>query len=220
MSRFHTLKAGLLALLIVAGFTVQGKPAHAAETETIIVAGGCFWCVESDFERVTGVIDVISGYASGTLLDATYTKDTNKRSGRYEAVQIKFDPNLVTRAQLYHLYFRSIDPTDAGGQFCDRGETYRTAIFVQDDAQSKEAVAAKHEAQSALGRDIVTRVIRAKTFSKAQSHHQDYYKGSNLVVTRFGTIKQSDAYKRYRKGCGRDARVQQLWGKNAPFVSH
>jgi len=159
MSRFHTLKAGLLALLIVAGFTVQSKPAHAAETETIIVAGGCFWCVESDFERVTGVIDVISGYASGTLLDATYTKDTNKRSGRYEAVQIKFD-------------------------------------------------------------HIVTRVIRAKTFSKAQSHHQDYYKGSNLVVTRFGTIKQSDAYKRYRKGCGRDARVQQLWGKNAPFVSH
>ena len=220
MSRFHTLKAGLLALLIVAGFTVQSKPAHAAETETIIVAGGCFWCVESDFERVTGVIDVISGYASGTLLDATYTKDTNKRSGRYEAVQIKFDPDLVTRAQLYHLYFRSIDPTDAGGQFCDRGETYRTAIFVQDDAQSKEAVAAKHEAQSALGRDIVTRVIRAKTFNKAQSHHQDYYKGSNLVVTRFGTIKQSDAYKRYRKGCGRDARVQQLWGKNAPFVSH
>jgi peptide-methionine (S)-S-oxide reductase len=176
--------------------------------------------VESDFERVTGVRNVISGYASGTLLDATYTKDTNKRSGRYEAVQIQFDSTLVSREQLYHLYFRSIDPTDDGGQFCDRGVSYRTAIFVTNDAQSKSAVAAKHEAQSALGQNIVTRIIRATTFTKAKSHHQDYYKGSNLVLTRFGKIKQSDAYKRYRKGCGRDARVQQLWGKNAPFISH
>lgn len=220
MINFRQIKLALLASAITMGFLFSGDQAKSAETDVVILAGGCFWCVESDFESVTGVTNVIAGYASGTLLDATYMKDTNKRSGRYEAVQIEFDPSLVTRARLYHLYFRSIDPTDADGQFCDRGKSYRTAIFVTDDAQRKEAITAKHEAQSALGQNIRTHIIRAKSFSMARSYHQDYYKGSNLVLTRFGPITQSEAYKRYRKGCGRDARVQQLWGNDAPFVKH
>ena len=118
------------------------------------------------------------------------------------------------------MFFRSVDPTDAGGQFCDRGESYRTAIFVKNNAQNASAKAAKQAAQNALGKKIVTPILQAGPFYDAEDYHQDYYKGTKRVLTRFGAVKQSDAYKRYRKGCGRDARVKQLWGNDAPFVSH
>jgi peptide-methionine (S)-S-oxide reductase len=156
----------------------------------------------------------------GKKKNPTYKDVTKGGSGHYEAVQIQFDPAKVSRDQLLNMFFRSVDPTDAGGQFCDRGDSYRTAIFVSNNAQNASAKAAKQAAQNALGQKIVTPILQAGQFYKAEAYHQDYHKGTKRVLTRFGAVKQSDAYKRYRKGCGRDARVEQLWGKAAPFVSH
>ena len=220
MFQLKQIKPTILASLIVIGFAFHSKPAEAAGTEVLTVAGGCFWCVESDFERVPGVKEVVSGYTGGKKKNPTYKDVTKGGSGHYEAVQIQFDPAKVSRDQLLNMFFRSVDPTDAGGQFCDRGDSYRTAIFVSNKAQNASAKAAKQAAQNALGQKIVTPILQAGQFYKAEAYHQDYHKGTKRVLTRFGAVKQSDAYKRYRKGCGRDARVEQLWGKAAPFVSH
>ena len=220
MFQLKQVKPAILATLIFIGFAFHSKPAEAAGTEVLTVAGGCFWGVESDFERVPGVKEVISGYTGGKKKNPTYKDVTKGGSGHYEAVQIQFDPAKVSRDQLLNMFFRSVDPTDAGGQFCDRGDSYRTAIFVSNNAQNASAKAAKQAAQNALGQKIVTPILQAGQFYKAEAYHQDYHKGTKRVLTRFGAVKQSDAYKRYRKGGGRDARVEQLWGKAAPFVSH
>ena len=214
------LKTIMLGGLIVIGFFAHGKQASAAGTEVLTVAGGCFWCVESDFESVPGVKEVISGYTGGKVKNPTYKDVTGGGSGHYEAVQIQFDPARVSRATLLSMFLRSVDPTDAGGQFCDRGKSYRTAIFANGGAQSAAAKAAIADAQNALGQKIVTPVLPLKAFYKAEDYHQDYYKGRKLVVTRFGPKRQSEAYKRYRKACGRDARVMALWGSDAPFAKN
>ncbi|WP_323767810.1 peptide-methionine (S)-S-oxide reductase MsrA [Antarctobacter sp.] len=216
MTRFTFVHPALLSLLLVLGIAAQSHRAQAAE---IIVAGGCFWCVEADFEKVRGVREAVSGYTGGKTANPTYKQVSRGGTGHYEAVKISFDAGKVSDRALYDLFFRSVDPTDAGGQFCDRGESYRTAIFYQDAGQKNAAIAAKAEAEKALGKKIVTPILSAKAFYLAEDYHQDYYKGSKRVVTRFGVVKQSDAYKRYRKGCGRDARVKQLWGSAAPFVN-
>ncbi|MGR3615896.1 MAG: peptide-methionine (S)-S-oxide reductase MsrA [Paracoccaceae bacterium] len=213
------LKPISLALLIIVGMTAQSRPAQAAPSETLTVAGGCFWCVESDFESVPGVIEAVSGYTGGTLENPTYKQVTKGGTGHYEAVQITFDPAKVSREKLLTLFMRSVDPTDAGGQFCDRGESYRTAIFVSNKTEEAIASSVKAQAQSELGRAIVTPILPENTFYDAEDYHQDYYKGSKLVFTRFGPKKQSSAYKRYRAACGRDARVKQLWGAAAPFAN-
>ena len=220
MIQLKQIKPAILAGLIAIGLSMHSQPAQAAGTEILTVAGGCFWCVESDFERVPGVKEVVSGYTGGKKKNPTYKDVTKGGSGHYEAVQIQFDPSKVSRDQLLNMFFRSVDPTDAGGQFCDRGDSYRTAIFVSNNAQNASAKAAKQAAQNALGQKIVTPILQATQFYNSEDYHQDYYKGTKRVLTRFGAVKQSDAYKRYRKGCGRDARVKQLWGKDAPFVSH
>ncbi|MEQ8898278.1 MAG: peptide-methionine (S)-S-oxide reductase MsrA [Roseovarius sp.] len=212
------VKAVLLAGLIIVGMGVQCNKARAAGTEVLTVAGGCFWCVEADFESVSGVKEVVSGYTGGTTKNPTYKEVTRGGTGHYEAVQIFYDPARVTEEQLLHLFFRSIDPTDAGGQFCDRGASYRTAIFAQDGASRQAAEAAKAEAAKALGRSIVTPILNVGPFYKAEDYHQDYYKGTKLVITRAGPKKQSSAYKFYREGCNRDQRIRQLWGSAAPFV--
>lgn len=216
MPVFRKTRPLLLAALIALGVSVQAQRAEAAE---LYVAGGCFWCVEADFEKVRGVSEVVSGYMGGNVADPTYKQVTGGGTGHYEAVRIEYDASQVSARQLYDLFFRSIDPTDAGGQFCDRGNSYRTAIFAADAAQRKAAQAAKAAAQAELGRNIVTPINGAATFYEAEDYHQDYYKGNSRVVTRFGIIKQKDAYDRYREGCGRDQRVKQLWGSDAPFVN-
>lgn len=210
-------KPVLLGLLIAVGLFVQGSRAQAA-TETLIVAGGCFWCVESDFESVKGVKSAVSGYTGGTTRNPTYKDVTRGGSGHYEAVKITFDSSVVSRERLLYLFFRSVDPTDAGGQFCDRGDSYRTAIFVSNKGEKTLAETVKAEAQSVLGKKIVTPILPKSKFYKAEAYHQDYYKGDKLILTRFGPKRQSEAYKRYRKACGRDARIKQLWGAEAPFT--
>lgn len=220
MLTFNDLKPIILTIAILLGWTVHSGDARAAEQQVLTVAGGCFWCVESDFESVKGVESVVSGYTGGHVENPTYKQVSRGGSGHYEAVQIHFDPAVVSRETLLDLFFRSVDPTDAGGQFCDRGDSYRTAIFVSDPAEKQLAEAAKARAEEALGRRIVTPILEAGPFYQAEGYHQDYYKGDNRVLTRFGPIKQSAAYKRYRDACGRDQRVRQLWGNAAPFANH
>jgi peptide-methionine (S)-S-oxide reductase len=212
----QTLKPVLLALAILAGFAAH--KAQAQETRTAIFAGGCFWCVEADFESVRGVGDVVSGFTGGTTADPTYKQVTRGGTGHYEAVRIPYDPNKVSYEALLNAFFRSVDPTDAGGQFCDRGESYRTAVFVATPAERAAAEAAKASAQRDLGRRIVTPILDAAAFYEAEEYHQDYYKKSDLVLTRRGPKTKASAYQFYRTGCGRDARVKELWGNAAPFA--
>lgn len=216
----NVLKPVSLALLIAVGVVAQSKTSEAASPETLTVAGGCFWCVESDFESVPGVIEAVSGFTGGAVKDPSYKQVTKGGTGHYEAVQITFDPDKVSRKTLLSMFFRSVDPTDAGGQFCDRGDSYRTAIFVSNTGEKELAASAKAEAQSALGQQIVTPILDADAFYPAEAYHQDYYKGSKIIFTRFGPKRQAEAYKRYRAACGRDARVQELWGNAAPFLEN
>lgn len=211
MEGIDMLKWVLLALVLGAG-------ASYAATEKAIVAGGCFWCVESDFESVAGVKSVVSGYTGGTTKNPSYKQVGKGGTGHYEAVEITFDNSKVSYGRILELFFRSVDPTDAGGQFCDRGDSYRTAVFPLTPAQVAVAEAEKAKAATALRRKIVTPIVAAGPFYKAEAYHQDYYKGSNIVITRRGPKAQSDAYDFYRKACGRDARVKQLWGKAAAFA--
>jgi peptide-methionine (S)-S-oxide reductase len=196
-------------LVLALGLTLGS--AAEAEVQKAIVAGGCFWCVESDFEGLPGVIEAMSGYTGGTKQNPTYKNHT----GHYEAVEITFESSVVSYDQLIRLFLRSVDVTDARGQFCDRGDSYRTAIFALDAGQKRSAEAAVAEAEAALGATVVTPVLDAGTFWVAEDYHQNYYKGSNIILTRAGPKKQSNAYKFYRDACGRDARVRQIWGAEA-----
>lgn len=211
------MKIWMKTLCLVATM-VAAPVAASAATQTITVAGGCFWCVEADFEKVDGVKEAVSGYTGGTTANPDYKAVSRGGTGHYEAVEITYNDAKVTRRKLYDLFFRSVDPLDAGGQFCDRGESYRTAIFVGSADERADAEAAKAAAAKALGRTIVTPILDAKPFYKAEAYHQNYYKGDKLVLSRFGPIRQSKAYGKYREGCGRDARVKAIWGKEAVFA--
>jgi peptide-methionine (S)-S-oxide reductase len=201
-----------IPLFLTAGFT-----ANATELETTVFAGGCFWCVESDFESVKGVTDAVSGYIGGSAGTATYKQIGKGGTGHYEAVKITYDPSVVSYADLVDIFWRSIDATDAGGQFCDRGDSYKSALFALNDEQRRIAENSKEEldASGRLGKSIATKVLNATAFYPAEEYHQDYYKKSDLVLTRYGPKTKKEAYKKYRKACGRDARVRALWGDDA-----
>ncbi|WP_116132876.1 peptide-methionine (S)-S-oxide reductase MsrA [Tropicimonas sp. IMCC34043] len=213
----ETLKPAILVIAIALGFVVHSAPARAAASETAIFAGGCFWCVEADFEKVKGVTGAISGFAGGTVENPSYKQVVRGGTGHYEAVEITYDPAVVSYDQLVHLFFRSVDPTDGGGQFCDRGASYRTAIFATA-AQRPVAEAAKAEAEAELGQPVITEIQAAVPFYPAEDYHQGYYKSGDLILTRFGPKSKADAYKLYRNACGRDQRVKALWGADAPFA--
>jgi peptide-methionine (S)-S-oxide reductase len=220
MPHWPRLKSLTLPAAIALGLSAPAAPLLAADLATLTVAGGCFWCVEADFEKVKGVKEAVSGFAGGKTANPTYKQVTAGGTGHYEAVEITYDPDVVSAETLLSMFFRSIDPTDAGGQFCDRGASYRTAIFAKDARQKQAAEKAKADAQAALGQQVVTPILGDAPFYPAEAYHQDYYKSSDrLAITSVGLgIKKSEAYKRYRKGCGRDARVKQLWGSAAPFA--
>lgn len=215
MSRKQNVKTLVLTVLIAIAAILRMGPVSAAELEKLTVAGGCFWCVESDFESVPGVIEAVSGYAGGTTSNPTYKQVGKGGTGHLETVQITFDPAMVSRKTLLEKFLRSVDPTDAGGQFCDRGQTYTTAIFVSNNAERTLAEAVIRDAEKALGQPIVTPVRQLKQFYPAEAYHQNYSKGNKVVLTRFGPKRQSVAYKKYRKACGRDLRVKELWGPAA-----
>lgn len=219
MMKSRDMKTAALAIGIAFGTWMQANTAEARDMQTITVAGGCFWCVEADFEKVRGVREVTSGYTGGTTVDPTYRQVTGGNTGHYEAVEIDFDRDQISERQIYDLFFRSIDPLDAGGQFCDRGDSYRTAIFVSNQAQLEAAQAAKTAAEDELGRSVVTPILQAAPFYEAEAYHQDYYKGTQRLITRAGVKTQEEAYEFYRDACRRDERIEQIWGSDAPFIN-
>ena len=216
-----TRSAKLTAIVLAAtmGLFARVQTAQAV-SKTLTVAEGCFWCVESDFESVDGVKEAISGFAGGEVASPTYKHVVRGETGHYEAVQIIFDPDIVLRDDILSKFFHSVDPIDACGQFCDRGQSYATAIFAEGPQQEAAAEKAKAQAASDLGQKVVTPILGSFPFYVADASHQNYYKGSKIVLTRFGPKKQSKAYKAYSDACGRDQRVEKLWGAAAPFVGH
>ena len=197
----------LLALSMIDVTAAAGPPPAAALTPTsttarAIFAGGCFWCVESDFDKVDGVLATTSGYSGGSVANPTYEQVSAKHTGHAEVVEVVFDPARVTYAKLVEHFWRTIDPTTKDRQFCDAGSPYRTAIFAVDEAQLKTALASRAalEKSKPFKEAIVTEVVAAGAFYPAEAYHQDYYK------------KNPIRYQYYRTGCGRDARLKQLWG--------
>lgn len=182
-----------------------------AKTETAIFAGGCFWCVEKDMDHVKGVKSTVSGYAGGTLKNPAY----DNHDGYTEAVKVEFDSDVISYAALTAHFLRTIDVTDGEGQFCDRGESYIPALFPLDSKQKAAAESALKDAAKDLGKPIAVKLGNNPNFGDAEDYHQNYYQGTNRVVSRFGIVKQSEAYAGYRKGCGRDARVKEVWGNAA-----
>ena len=203
----------MLRLALAASLAFAGAAAEA-KTQKAVVAGGCFWCVESNFEGVKGVKDVVSGYTGGSSSNPTY----DNHEGHFEAVQITFDDAKISYDEIIAKFLRSTDVVDAGGQFCDRGSAYKSAIFPLNAAQQAVAKAEVTKASAALRQKIVTPVLAAKKFWKAEAYHQDYYKSSEVVLTRRGPKSKASAYKFYRDACGRDARIKQLWGSAAEFT--
>ncbi len=203
-----------IRLAVLAALSLAAPLAAKAETATL--AGGCFWCVEADFESVTGVGDAVSGLTGGTTLNPRYLRSGN----HIEAVRFDFDERRITYRQIVDMFLRSIDPFDAGGQFCDRGHEYTTAIFVENDRQRAIAQDAIAAAEAELGRQIVTPILDTGAFYPVDDFHQDYYKsGDRLAVTSVGVgVPKNVAYLRYRERCGRDERVREIWGDAAPFA--
>ena len=167
-------------------------------------AGGCFWCMEPPFDKLDGVVSTTSGYTDGSVKNPSYEQVSMWRTGHTEAVQIVYDPSKLSYEKLLDVFWRNIDPTDAGGQFCDRGSQYRSGVFAHDEEQLQiaESSKAKLASSGVLEKEIVTEVKKASTFYAAEEYHQDYYK------------KNPFRYKLYRTGCGRDRTLRRVW-KNA-----
>lgn len=202
-----------LFALSLAASLAAGAPASTAQAETAIFAGGCFWCVESDLEKLPGVRDVVSGYAGGKTQNPTYKN--YEHGGHREVVQVDFDETKISYAELTGIFLRTIDVTDSGGQFCDRGFGYSTALYPRNDEQTSAAKREVEKANKVLGGKVVTPIELPALFWPAEGFHQGYYKSKTRTLTRFGYITRAKAYKGYRKACGRDARVKSVWGSEA-----
>lgn len=192
------------AFAVTAFIGIVGSPAIvAAETKVATFAGGCFWCIESDFDKIDGVVETISGYTGGHTDKPTYQMVTAGGSGHYEALRITYDPAVVSYDSLLEAFFHSVDPVDDGGQFCDRGHSYKTAIFVDSPEDRSKAETSLAIAEKELGEKIVTPIIDATPFFAAEKYHQNYAKLNPV------------RYKYYRWSCGRNQRVKELWGEMA-----
>ncbi|MFY0655465.1 MAG: peptide-methionine (S)-S-oxide reductase MsrA [Neptunomonas phycophila] len=198
MNKMKTLLGSAIGSLIL-----TSALSSQAATQTMIVAGGCFWCVESDFEKIDGVIDVVSGYTGGHQENPTYKQVSSGKTGHYEAVEITFDDEKVSLETLANYYWKTIDPTDDKGQFCDKGTPYLTAMFYQNDEQKAvfEASLKNVEQTKPFDATIVTPILAASTFYLAEDYHQSYY------------TKNPIRYSYYRSSCGRDSRIEELWGE-------
>jgi peptide-methionine (S)-S-oxide reductase len=191
---------GLAALTALAA--LGAAPAPAQERAKATFAGGCFWCMEPPFDKLDGVISTTSGYTGGRKANPTYEEVSAGTTGHTEAVEIVYDPRKVTYARLLEVFWRNIDPSTADRQFCDVGSQYRAAIFYHDEAQRRLAEQSKQAVAQRLRHPIVTEVQPAAPFYVAEDYHQDYYK------------KNPIRYRYYRTGCGRDQRLEQIWGKD------
>ena len=198
------LSSALMPLALMSALSTA--PANAEETGIAVFAGGCFWCVESDFDHVKGVNKTTSGYIGGKYANPTYK--SHVEGGDREAVEIEYDPAMISYAELLKTFFRTVNPTDDGGQFCDRGHSYTTAVYTLNDEQAVQAEAAKVEAEKALGKTVVTVIEPPAKFWSAEDYHQNFYHKSPV------------RYNYYRRACGRDNEVKSLWGEEAYFGVH
>jgi peptide-methionine (S)-S-oxide reductase len=192
----------IAAIFLIIGSVVHAAAPSSGRTPTVkaTFAGGCFWCMEPPYDELEGVISTISGYTGGTKKNPTYEQVSAGTTGHAEAVQITYDPTKISYEKLLDVFWRNIDPLTANAQFCDSGSQYRSAIFYHDETQKNLAEASKKRLQSRFKQPIVTEIVRATEFYSAEDYHQDYYK------------KNPVRYKIYRYGCGRDQRLQKLWG--------
>jgi peptide-methionine (S)-S-oxide reductase len=206
MNRLERSLAALL--LLAAATTVQAQEASVPEpmqVETAVFAGGCFWCVEEAFDEVEGVLATTSGYTGGDVENPSYEQVSAGGTGHYEAVRVRYDPERVSYDTLLEAFWHNIDPTDPDGQFCDQGSSYRSAIFWRTPAQREQAEASK----AALEQDpdapspVTTEILRAGAFYEAEDYHQDYYRKNPL------------RYRFYKTACGRQGRLEELWGERA-----
>jgi peptide-methionine (S)-S-oxide reductase len=193
------------AVVLVSTKSQAQQPPAPSGTQIATFAGGCFWCVEVDFQKVDGVVKTVSGFIGGTTKNPTYKQVTSGNTGHTEAVQVTFDPSKVSYERLLYVFWRTVDPLDAGGQFCDRGDSYRTGIFTHSAEQKQQADASKAALTTSrrFKQPIVTEITAAGEFTAAEDYHQDFYK------------KDPGRYYSYRSGCGRDARVKAIWGAEA-----
>ncbi len=185
--------------------TASAGMAAPDDRATAIFAGGCFWCMEPPFDKTNGVIATISGYIGGTLDHPTYEQVSAGGTGHAEAVKIVYDPSKVSYSELLHIFWRNVDPLRKDAQFCDTGHQYRSAIFYLDDEQKKLAKESKEELEKSgrFPQPVVTEIAKAGPFYPAEKYHQDYY------------VKNPNRYTFYRWSCGRDARLEQIWGSEA-----
>lgn len=192
----------VLFLLVILFVTIQPSSHASTKLEKATLAGGCFWSMESSFEKVNGVVDVVSGYSGGHKKNPTYEEVEAGETGHMESVEVTYDPSKISYSQILYVFWRNIDPTDPDGQFFDRGAQYRTAIFYHDDEQKRLAEKSKEELGKSgrFGKPIVTQVIPASEFYRAEEYHQDFYK------------KNPVRYRVYRYASGRDQYFKKIWG--------
>ena len=190
-------------LTIMLMLCLSAGGAMAAENKSAVFAGGCFWCLEKPFDELPGVIETQSGYTGGAVPNPTYEQVSSGSTGHVEAVRVVYDPGKVSYAELLSVFWRNIDPTDAGGQFCDRGPQYRSAVFFADAGEQDEAFRQKAHLEKENGMRVVTEILPRAEFYAAEEYHQDYYSKNPL------------RYHFYRQGCGRDQRLRQIWGAGA-----
>lgn len=190
-----------MLVVSVALVGMLATPASAqTPADTAVFAGGCFWCMEPPYDEMDGVLSTISGYAGGHVLDPTYEEVTAGGTGHREAVMVVYDSTQISYPELLSVFWRNVDPLDDGGQFCDRGFSYSTAIYARDPGQLEQATASKEIISDRFSEEVVTEIVRNNTFYRAEKYHQDYYQKNPL------------RYKFYRWNCGRDDRLEELWG--------
>lgn len=197
----------LVLPLFMVGALLFGAPGSVfAAVENAVLAGGCFWCLESDLEKLPGVLSVESGYSGGSVAKPTYRQVTSETTGHQEVVEVRFDPTKISYPRLLQSYWRNVDPFDGGGQFCDRGDSYRPVIFTNSEAQDQAARASRAAAARELGvpeAKLKVEIKPLKKFWPAEGYHQNYAKNNTL------------RYRFYRFSCGRDRRLDQVWGSKA-----
>lgn len=195
---------GALSVLLLGAVVGDGASAGGEKPKTVLgtFAGGCFWCMEPAFDKLEGVISTTVGYTGGESDNPTYEEVCSGRTGHAEAIQVEYDPAKTSYEELLSVFWRNIDPTTPNRQFCDVGTQYRTAVFYHDDEQKRLAEKTKKEAEARLSQAAATEIVAASTFYPAEEYHQDFYQ------------KNPDHYRKYRLGCGRDERLEELWGND------
>lgn len=188
----------ILTLISTSAMSQNITASTATTSKTAIFAGGCFWCMQSEFDSEPGVLSTTVGYSGGTEVNPTYEQVSSGRTGHRESIQVTYNPQVVTYPRLLEIFWSNIDPLDAKGQFCDKGEHYKAGIFVANDEERAAAQLSAAQISKKLGQPVVTDILTRAPFYTAEEYHQDYYK------------KSAQRYAQYRAGCGRDARLQQL----------